>query len=100
MRQNLISGMLYLLLVIILVTFLLLHSFMVRPLETGSFTKFLISFLVVVLLLPSVLRIKIFDLVEVTRKAAMFQKNFKGAATRESHENSRIDPNISPLQRH
>ncbi len=100
MRQNLISGILYLLLVVLLVMFLLLHAFMIQELETGSFTRFLISLVVVVLLLPSVFRVKIFDLIEVTRKAAMFQKTFKDNMDLEKHENSRVDTNVSTLQRH
>ena len=65
---------LYLLLVALLLGFLILYAFSIVPLQSDMFTRFLISLLVVVLLLPSIPRIKIFDLVEVTRKAQMFRK--------------------------
>ncbi len=69
-----IGAVLYFLLIAILLVFLVLHAFSLIPLNTGTFTRFLISLLVVVMLLPSVFRVKIFDLIEVTRKTRMFKK--------------------------
>ena len=73
-RGKWIAVALYLLLVALLLGFLILYAFSIVPLQSDMFTRFLISLLVVVLLLPSIPRIKIFDLVEVTRKAQMFKK--------------------------
>ncbi|MCP3682798.1 MAG: hypothetical protein GY861_08925 [bacterium] len=63
---------LYFFLVSLLLLFLFLHAFKVVDMETGTFTRFLISLLFVLLLLPFIPRIKIFDLVDVKRDTKMF----------------------------
>ena len=73
-RGNKIRIALYFFLVILLLFFLLLSAFKIVELDTGFFTRFLISLLFILLLLPMIPRIKIFDVVEVTRKERILAK--------------------------
>jgi len=67
-RGNKVRVSLYFFLIILLLLFLILHAFNIVPMQTGFFTRFLLSLIVVVLLLPLVPRIKIFDIIDVGRK--------------------------------
>jgi hypothetical protein len=74
-RGNKIRISLYFFLIGLLLLFLFLHAFNVVELQTGFFTRFLISLLVVVLLLPLVPKIKIFDIVDVRRDTRFLRIN-------------------------
>ncbi|MFH1181321.1 MAG: hypothetical protein V1702_00005, partial [Candidatus Woesearchaeota archaeon] len=72
-KQNTsIKLLLYFFLVVLLLMFLFLNAFKVVVMETGFFTRFVLSLLVVVLLLPLVPKIKIFDVIEIKRETKMF----------------------------
>jgi hypothetical protein len=68
---------LYFLAVIILATFLFLNAFKVIELETGFFTRFVLSLLVVALLLPLIPKIKIFEVIDIKRDTKMFSAKKK-----------------------
>lgn len=76
-KSNTIGLMLYFSLIGLLLGFLVLHSFRLVRLETDFFTRFLLALLFIVLLLPLVPKIKIFDIVEVKRENKMFKANKK-----------------------
>ncbi|MBI3034087.1 hypothetical protein HYY72_02915 [Candidatus Woesearchaeota archaeon] len=76
-RGNRISIMLYFFLVSLLLLFLILHSFSLAEINTDFFTRFLLGMLFILLVLPLVPYVKIFDIVEVRRKARMFKANRK-----------------------
>jgi len=78
-RGNKIRVALYFILLLILLTFLILHTFNLVPMQTGFFTRFMISLIVVVLLLPIVPHIKIFDIVDVRRDTRFLSMAKKGS---------------------
>ncbi len=73
-RGNKLRVSLYFSLVILLLTFLIIHAFKIVELETGFFTRFLLSMLFVLLLLPMVPHIKIFDIVDIKRGARILTR--------------------------
>ena len=77
-RGNKLGVVLYFSLVGLLLLILVLHVFNIYMLQTDFFARYIIALLFVVLLLPLVPRIKLFDVIEVKRDARMF----KSAATR------------------
>ncbi len=76
-RGNKIKILLYFGLIFILLLFLFLHSFRIVELNTDFFTRFLIALLFVLLLLPAIPKIKIFDVVEIKREGKMFKVSRK-----------------------
>ncbi len=76
-RGNRLKILLYFALVLILLLFLFLHSFRIVELNTDFFTRFLIALLFVLLLLPAIPKIKIFDVVEIKREGKMFKVSRK-----------------------
>lgn len=73
-KGNRTRVILYFLLLGILLLFLILHSFKIIELQTDFFTRYLIALVFVLLLLPMVPKIKIFDIVEVKRDARILAK--------------------------
>ncbi len=73
-KRNAVRIFLYFSLIALLLLFLVLHTFRIIEMETGFFTRFLISLLFVLLLLPMVPHIKIFDIVDIKREARILAK--------------------------
>ncbi|MBI4438421.1 hypothetical protein HY640_00650 [Candidatus Woesearchaeota archaeon] len=65
--------MLYFGLVAMLMLFLFLHAFGIAQIQTDFFTRYLIALLFILLILPLVPKVKIFDVVEVKRETRMFR---------------------------
>ena len=65
--------LLYFFLLFLLMLILILHVFGIYQLNTDFFAKYIIALIFVLLLLPTVPKIKIFDVVEVKREAKMFK---------------------------
>ena len=76
-RGNRISIMLYFFLAFLLLIFLILHSFSLAEIQTDFFTRFLLGMLFILLILPLVPYVKVFDMVEVRRQSKMFKANRK-----------------------
>lgn len=68
-RGNRIRLALYFSLILLLLLLLALHAFRIYPVQADFFTKYLIGLLFVLLLLPMVPYVKIFDLVEMRRES-------------------------------
>ncbi|MBI2575331.1 hypothetical protein HYV82_05600 [Candidatus Woesearchaeota archaeon] len=77
-RGNKIRLMLYFFLVALLLLFLFLHAFGVVQLQTDFFTRFLIGLLFILLVLPLVPYVKVFDIVEMRREARIFKAGNTG----------------------
>ena len=63
---------LYFSLLLLLLLILVLHIFNIYPLQTDFFARYIIALVFILLLLPLVPKIKLFDIVEVKREARMF----------------------------
>ena len=72
-RGGHIAVMLYFFLLFLLMTILILHIFNFYTLNTDFFTRYVIALIFVLLLLPTVPKIKIFDMVDIKREARMFK---------------------------
>ena len=66
---------LYFLLLVLLIALLIVHAFRIYPLESGFFTRYLVALVFVLMILPLVPKIKIFDIVDIKRETRMF-RNF------------------------
>ena len=66
---------LYFLLLVLLIALLIVHAFRIYPLESGFFTRYLVVLVFVLMILPLVPKIKIFDIVDIKRETRMF-RNF------------------------
>ena len=66
---------LYFLLIVMLIALLIVHAFRIYPLESGFFTRYLVAMVFVLMILPLVPKIKIFDIVDIKRETRMF-RNF------------------------
>ena len=64
---------LYFSLLLLLLLILTLHIFNIYPLQTDFFARYIIALVFILLLLPLVPKIKLFDIVEVKREARMFK---------------------------
>ncbi len=62
-----LNYVLYLSLLFLLLVFLVLNAFHVIPMETGFFTRYLIALVFVLMVLPMVPHVKIFDIVDIRR---------------------------------
>lgn len=78
-RGNKLRLTLYFSLVVLLVLFLMLHAFSVIEIQTDFFTRFLIALLFILLVLPLVPYVKVFDIVEMRREARIFRAAGKKA---------------------
>jgi len=61
----------------LLLVFLIIHAFRIYPLDSGFFTRYLVAMIFVIMILPLVPKIKIFDIVDIKREARMFRINRK-----------------------
>jgi len=68
---------LYFCLLALLMILLLKHSFRLYPLDSGFFTRYLVAMVFVLMTLPLIPKIKIFDIVDIKREARMFRINRK-----------------------
>lgn len=76
-RGNRAGVALYLLLLAILIGLLAVSAFRLYPLNDGFFTRYLVALVFVLMLLPLVPKIKIFDIVDIKREARMFKAKKK-----------------------
>ena len=65
---------LYFSLLALLLVFLIIHAFRIYPLDSGFFTRYLVAMIFVIMILPLVPKVKIFDIVDIKREARMFSK--------------------------
>ena len=72
-RGGHVAVLLYFFLLFLLMMILILHVFSIYPLNTDFFARYLIALIFILLLLPMVPKIKLFDVVEVKREARMFR---------------------------
>jgi len=68
---------LYFSLLVLLLVFLIIHAFRIYPLDSGFFTRYLVAMIFVIMILPLVPKIKIFDIVDIKRETRMFRINRK-----------------------
>jgi len=68
---------LYFVLLALLLILLIIHSFRLYPLDSGFFTRYLVAMVFVLMTLPLIPKIKIFDIVDIKREARMFRINRK-----------------------
>jgi hypothetical protein len=64
---------LYFVLLLLLICLLIIHSFRIYPVESGFFTRYLVALIFVLMILPLVPKIKIFDIVDIKRETRMFK---------------------------
>ncbi|MBS3132993.1 hypothetical protein J4470_02605 [Candidatus Woesearchaeota archaeon] len=64
---------LYFALLAMLVMLLVTHAFRLYPLDSGFFTRYLVAMIFVLMTLPLIPKIKIFDIVDIKREARMFR---------------------------
>ena len=62
-----LNYLLYFSLLAILLALLVLSAFQIVPMETGFFTRYILALVFVLMLLPMVPHIKIFDVVDIRR---------------------------------
>ena len=72
-RGHKIAVTLYFVLLSLLLLILILHLFGIYQLQTDFFARYIIALVFILLLLPLVPKIKLFDIVEVKREARMFK---------------------------
>ena len=72
-RGHKIAVTLYFSLLLLLLLILMLHIFNIYPLQTDFFARYIIALVFILLLLPLVPKIKLFDIIEVKREARMFK---------------------------
>ncbi len=68
---------LYFILLALLIALLVLHAFRIYQINDGFFTRYLVAMIFVLMALPLVPKIKIFDVVDIKREARMFRTNRK-----------------------
>ena len=72
-RGSKIAIALYFSLLLLLLLILILHLFGIYQLQTDFFARYVIALIFVLLLLPMVPKIKIFDMVDIKRETRMFK---------------------------
>ena len=80
-RGSRVAVTLYFVLLSLLLAILALHLFNIYPMQTDFFARYIIALVFILLLLPLVPKIKLFDIVEVKREARMFKASDKAATT-------------------
>ena len=63
---------LYFLLLALLLALLAVHAFRLYPIDSGFFTRYLVAMVFVLMVLPLIPKIKVFDIVDIKREARMF----------------------------
>jgi len=64
---------LYFVLLVLLIGLLIVHTFRIYPVQSGFFTRYLVALIFVLMILPLVPKIKIFDIVDIKRETRMFK---------------------------
>ena len=64
---------LYFVLLVLLICLLIIHSFRIYPVQSGFFTRYLVALIFVLMIMPLVPKIKIFDIVDIIRETRMFK---------------------------
>lgn len=64
---------LYFSLLLLLLLILALHVFSIYPLQTDFFARYIIALLFVLMVLPLVPKIKLFDIIDIKRETRMFK---------------------------
>lgn len=72
-RGSRIAIALYFSLLLLLLLILALHVFSIYPLQTDFFARYIIALLFVLMVLPLVPKIKLFDIIDIKREARMFK---------------------------
>ena len=72
-RGKHIAIMLYFFLLFLLMLILILHVFGIYPLNTDFFARYIIALLFVLMVLPLVPKIKLFDIIDIKRETRMFK---------------------------
>jgi len=76
-RGKRLGAVLYFSLLILLILLLIINAFRLYPLQTDFFTRYIVALVFVLMVLPLVPKIKIFDVVDIKREARMFKANKK-----------------------
>ena len=76
-KRSGLAYFLYFFLLALLLAFLILNTFGIVPMETGFFTRFLISLIFVLLILPLVAHIKFFDVIDISRNTKILAEKVK-----------------------
>ena len=71
-KPSKISLAMYFGMFVLLFLIFLIHSFRIYPVESGFFARYLIALMFVMMVLPLVPKIKIFDIVDIKRETKMF----------------------------
>lgn len=72
-RGNKAGIALYFFLLALLLALLVVYVFNIYPLQTDFFARYLVGLVFVLLLLPLVPKIKLFDIIDIKREARMFR---------------------------
>lgn len=72
-RGSRIAIALYFSLLLLLLLILALHVFSIYPLQTDFFARYIIALLFVLMVLPLVPKIKLFDIIDIKRETRMFK---------------------------
>ena len=81
-RGSKVAIALYFALLAFLLLVLVLHVFNIYPLQTDFFARYVIALLFVLMLLPLIPKIKIFDMIDIKRETRMFKADTGAAAAR------------------
>ena len=73
-RGKKLAMTLYFSLLILLILLLIIHTFRLYPVNDGFFTRYLVALVFVLMILPLIPKVKIFDIVDIKREARMFGK--------------------------
>lgn len=76
-RGSRIAIALYFALLLLLLAILALHIFNIYPLQTDFFARYIIALLFVLMVLPLVPKIKLFDIIDIKRETRMFRAESK-----------------------
>lgn len=76
-RGKHVAIMLYFFLLFLLMLILILHVFGIYPLNTDFFARYIIALLFVLMVLPLVPKIKLFDIIDIKRETRMFKAESK-----------------------
>ena len=73
-KPSKVSLIMYFGMLFFLLTIFIIHFFKLYPAEQGFFARYLIALMFVMMVLPLVPKIKVFDIVDIKRETRMFKK--------------------------
>ena len=73
-KPSKISLIMYFGMIIFLLIIFIIHFFKLYPTEQGFFARYLIALMFVMMVLPLVPKIKVFDIVDIKRETKMFKR--------------------------